>query len=119
MSLKNGTTISVHNSLARRFAIILENDDTIRSYKTNIPLLELSKWIDKTGIRPAYMDTEWTSDFMIEYNDGMCEVVEVEDAESLEKKATVEKLEISRRYWKANNINSWKIVIYEKGDTAW
>ena len=37
-------------------------------------------------------------------------IAEVETRENLEKKASIEQLEISRRYWKGQ-VDDWKIVM--------
>lgn len=70
-SAKNQTTLCVHTPQARRYAKLLEEDTRIRSYEVNHPLD--ATWIariDRVGIRGAYLQTQWTTDFVITDQDG-------------------------------------------------
>ncbi len=62
-------------------------------------------------IRKEYFSQEWTSDFVIQAADGRNSVREFIDERELTKKAVMEKLELSRRYWSILDITDWKLVI--------
>ena len=53
----------------------------------------------------------WYSDFLIQYNDGSLTVRELLDKNKINYLKELRKLEFSRRYWKQQNINDWKIVL--------
>ena len=111
-SAKNQTTLCVHTPQARRYAKLLEEDTRIRSYEVNHPLD--AAWIariDRVGIRGAYLQTQWTTDFVITDQDGGEAVREIVTADLLEKPAEIEKLELSHRYWKARGIEDWRLVL--------
>lgn len=52
-----------------------------------------------------------SSDFYIRHADGTAAVRELVSAADLTKRAEVEKLELSRRYWAALGVSDWKVVI--------
>ena len=111
-SAKNQTTLCVHTPQARRYAKLLEEDTRIRSYEVNHPLD--AAWIariDRVGIRGAYLQTQWTTDFVITDQDGGETVREIVTVDLLEKHAEIEKLELSRRYWKARDVEDWRLVL--------
>lgn len=111
-SAKNQATLCVHTPQARRYAKLLEEDTRIRSYEVNHPLD--AAWIariDRVGIRGAYLQTQWTTDFVITDQDGGEAVREIVTADLLGKHAEIEKLELSRRYWKARDVEDWRLVL--------
>ena len=110
MSKKNGKVIMVHNVIARQVARLLEIDDRVERYETDVPLEALMERVDPIGIRDTYLEMEWKTDFVIFLEDSRTVVIEVETRANLEKKSVIEKLEISRRYWKGN-ADDWKIVM--------
>lgn len=110
MSKKNGRVIMVHSVIAREVARLLEIDERVDHYDTDVPLEKVAEKIDATGIRDAYLTIGWKTDFMIYLIDERIVIVEVETRENLEKKASIEQLEISRRYWKGQ-ADDWKIVM--------
>lgn len=110
MSKKNGKVIMVHSVIAREVARLLEIDDRVKHYDTDVPLEKVVEKIDTTGLRDAYLTIGWKTDFAIHLVEERVVIVEVETRENLEKKASVEKLEISRRYWKGQ-ADEWKIVM--------
>ncbi len=83
------------------------------SYEAGVPLsVERYPNIDRIGIRPAYCETEWTSDFLLRYADGRTGVRELVTAVGqLEKRAILERLEFSRRYWSVLDVSDWKVVV--------
>lgn len=110
MSKKNGKVIMVHSVIAREVARLLENDDRVEHYDTDVPLEKVAEKIDTTGLRDTYLTIGWKTDFAIHLADERVVIIEVETRENLQKKASVEKLEISRRYWKGQ-VDDWKIVM--------
>ena len=51
------------------------------------------------------------SDFLIHFADGRKGIRELVAADGLRRKNIVEKLEFSRRYWAATDIDNWKVVL--------
>lgn len=118
-SLKNGCVVTVHNARARKVALLFESDENVIRYQTDVPVKYVDGCIDTKGIRPAFLDDRWRSDFLVEKTDGSKEVYEVTSKSFLERRATVEKYELSRRYWEAQNINKWSLYIVAEEETQW
>ena len=105
-SNKNGTVFCTHTEYAREYARLLEMDAEVISYEVGVELdLEKYSYIQGTDIRKDYMDGLWMSDFLIHYADGKKGVREIVTEEMLEKRAVIEKLEFSRRYWSLGYVN--------------
>ena len=68
--------------------------------------------ISHAGIRPDYLLTGWATDFVLRYADGRKGVRELIQRQQLKKKAYVERLELSRRYWAATD-TEWMVVIVD------
>lgn len=118
-STKNKQIVSVNSEHAKKFAMQLENDNGIERYDTNVPLTSLKEKIDTTGFRNSTLSETWLSDFMVVKSGTPC-IIEVVDEEQLEKKRLcAERLELSRRFWKAVGMPQWKVVILKRGETAW
>lgn len=117
-SEKNGAMVMVHTQFARDYAKFLETRDDIASYEAGYPLeTERFVHVSPVGIRPSYFQSKWVSDFMICCADGSCGIRELVTEAQLSKRAVVEKLELSRRYWAGRDIADWKIVVMgEKGE---
>lgn len=83
-------------------------------YETGV-LLDASQMdhVSRVDIRSSYFETAWASDFLITLADGRKEIREVISAEQLRKRAVVEQLELSRRYWGALDVSGWKVVVME------
>lgn len=111
-SEKNQAMICVHSRRARDFVRWLEQQPWVKSYQTCVPL-ELDKFqhINPIGIRKEYLQTPWTTDFLIQTADGRKTVREFVDARDFVKKAVIEKLELSRRYWAVLDDSDWKLII--------
>lgn len=111
-SEKGGIIIKVHSKQARDYAKWLEGETWVESYEAACPW-DMTRYphIDRIGIRPAYFETEWASDFLLHYADGRVGVRELVTAKQLQKKADLEKLELSRRYWAALDVSDWKVVV--------
>lgn len=111
-SQKNQKMMCVHSRQARDYAKQLEEMGNVKSYETCVPL-DMGRFIhvQPVDIRPDYLQKEWTTDFLLEDRDGHKSVREVVLASSLKKRAMVERLELSRRYWATMNIKDWNVVL--------
>lgn len=118
-SQKNKKVMTVRSEYAKQYALQLENDESVVGYETSIPVDSPQDKIDLTGFRRNAVTGDWLSDFMVIYSNTQT-IVEVVDEEQLEKKRSCsERLELSRRYWKAVGMLNWKIVVMKRGETAW
>ena len=116
-SEKNGRVMCVHSAAERAYAKELEEDDQVLSYETGVALdLERYTYVNPLDIRKDYFKVEWASDFVVYFENGTVGVRELVQMEGLTKRAEMEKLEFSRRYWSLENVASWKVVIMEKGE---
>lgn len=111
-SEKNGGLLLVHTEAARAYAKYLENRSNIASYEPCKPL-DVSRLalLPRIDIRGEYFKVEWESDFALAYVDGTRGIREIVKASDLTRRAEVEKLELSRRYWASMGVMDWKIVI--------
>ena len=114
---KNGIVVCVHSREAREYARYLEAAADVASYEAGT-VLDPDKYpfINSIGIRKEYFDTQWTSDFVIHFTDGRTGIRELTNKDGLSKRAAIEKLEFSRRYWSPTKVAEWKIVVMEKGE---
>ena len=111
-SAKNGGMVTVHSEAARAYSKYLEERSDVMSYEACKPLdVNRLDTLQKTDIRGEYFQERWSSDFYIRHADGTAAVRELVSAADLTKRAEVEKLELSRRYWAALGVNNWKVVI--------
>lgn len=111
-SNKNNSMICVHNRWAKDFAKNLEEWSWVESYEVCVPLNSNHfPHISPVDIRSGYFSEIWTSDFLIHCTDGRKEIRELVQVEQLKRRATIEKLELSRRYWATVDTDSWKIVL--------
>ena len=113
-SEKNDTMLCVHTSLERDYAKWLEEQPWVERYVTGV-LLDASQMdhVSRVDIRSSYFDTSWASDFMVTLADGRKEIREIISSGQLRKRAVVEQLELSRRYWSALDVSDWKVVVME------
>ena len=85
-------------------------------YLTNT-LFDIKRYnLDIQYIRKEYFQIQWTSDFVIRYQDGSFGVREIIRKAALANRATCERLELSRRYWTFRGCENWKVVIVEGGE---
>ena len=111
-SAKNGGMVTVHSEAARAYSRYLEERQEITAYEACKPLdVNRLDAIQKTDIRGEYFRERWVSDFYLQFNDGTAAVRELVSAADLTKRAEVEKLELSRRYWAALGVVDWMVVI--------
>ncbi|MPM02785.1 hypothetical protein SDC9_49040 [bioreactor metagenome] len=119
-SKKNNALIIVHTQKAHDYAKRLEQDETVAGYRA-CELLLPNKF---EGVSPTYIRKEyfpkadgsganWETDFLIEYTDGRRGIREIVYKAEFTPTA-VQLLELSRRYWVAQGIDDWKIVLFAK-----
>lgn len=112
-SPKNNEIVCLHSKWARNYAKWLEEQPWVKSYDTGCPLeVGIIGRISRAGIRTDYLQTGWATDFVIRYTDGHKGARELILKEQLKKKACVERLELSRRYWAATD-TEWMVVIVD------
>ncbi len=114
-SNKNQRIVIVHSEGARAFSKYLEDREEVESYEVGKVLDEgRLKTVSCVDIRGEYIKQEWSSDFVLKYKDGITGVREIIRPSDLEKRAEVEKLELSRRYWAMLGVVDWKVVVVGK-----
>lgn len=112
-SAKNGDIVVIHSKWARDYAKWLETQPWVQNYEASCPLeVGIMGRISRSGIRTDYLQTGWATDFVIRHADGRKVVRELVLKEQLKKKACVERLELSRRYWAATD-TEWMVVIVD------
>ncbi len=116
-SEKNQKIICVHSREAREYARILESEADVIAYEACQSLArERYQFVSLIDIRKDYFEVEWTTDFVLHFADGSIGIREVITEAMLAKRANIEKLEFSRRYWSGSEyVRDWKIVLMEKG----
>lgn len=111
VSKKDGQKKIVNNDPEFKFAKQLEEDESVSCYCSSVQLENWFERISLSGIRKAYRETDWLSSFLVEYTDGSKAVFEIVRSYALKKRANIEKLEISRRYWTAVGVDKWQVVV--------
>lgn len=116
-SEKNQKVICVHSRETREYARILESDELVVSYEACYKLdMERYQFVSPLDIRKDYFDVEWATDFVLHFTDGSIGIREIVTEAMLAKRANIEKLEFSRRYWSSSeSVKDWKTVLMEKG----
>ena len=115
-SEKNGRMVCLHFPAARDYAKYLEEQSWVVSYEAGTPLSgDLHCHVSSVGIRNLYFKTSWESDFLLHFADGRRGIRELVREDSLQKASTAERLEFSRRYWAATDIDEWKVVLVQGG----
>ena len=108
---KNNQIICIHSKWARDYAKHLEQQPWVQSYQAVVPLEpDYMQYVSPVDIRSLYFQSEWATDFLIVFADGRKGVRELVHRADLTKRAVVERLELSRRYWVARDIDEWKVV---------
>ena len=111
---KNNQVICIHSKRARDYAKYLEQQPWIQSYQAVVPLEpDYIQHVFPVDIRSLYFKSEWATDFLIRFVDGRKGVRELVHREDLTKRAMVERLELSRRYWAVRDIDEWKVVLVD------
>ena len=110
-SKKNEAMVIVHSKEARAYTKYLEDMEHVSSYVAGKAIDPVRlQMISKLDIRGDYFKQSWESDFYVLFDDGTVAVRELTTAEALSKRAEIEKLELSRRYWSSAGVTNWKIV---------
>ena len=118
-SQKSNQMMCVHSERAREHARRLEEDGGVESYEVNVQLnIDQYPYLSAVDIRASYFQTQWTSDFMVRYQDGRREIQEIVNVEDLKKRAVIEKLELSRRYWELMQVSKWCVVLESGGEVG-
>lgn len=114
-SQKNNELVVVHSKEARAYTKYLESMENVISYVAG-KIIDLTRlqMVSKVDIRGDYFKQQWESDFYIVFDDGTIAVRELAGKDTLEKRADIEKLELSRRYWNNVGVTDWKIVWMEE-----
>ena len=113
-SSKNDKIICIHSKWARDYAKYLEQQPWVQSYQAVVPLEpDYMQYVSPIDIRSLYFKSEWATDFLIRFVDGRKGVRELVHKEDLTKRAIVERLELSRRYWAVRDIDEWKVVLVD------
>lgn len=111
-SIKNNEVMEVHSDLALRYARILEDNYEIVRYQCDVSLnASKYKFIDSIGIKKSYFENDWISHFKIWWKNGTVSVREIVMQHDINRPSTIQKLELSRRYWEQEGITDWKIVL--------
>ena len=114
-SEKNQTMIVVHSEEARAYSKYLEDWEEVESYEVNKRLDEgRLRSVPRVDIRADFLKQEWTTDFYLRFRDGTVGIREIVQQTALQKRAEVEKLELSRRYWTLMGVKDWKVVVLGK-----
>ena len=111
-SSKNDQIICIHSKWARDYAKYLEQQPWVQTYQAAVPLEpDYMQHISPVDIRSLYFQSEWATDFLLTFADGRKGVRELVHRDDLTKRAMVERLELSRRYWAVRDIDEWKVVL--------
>ena len=112
-SAKNNDIVCLHSKWARDYAKWLETQPCVQNYEAGCPMdADIMGRISRAGIRTDYLQAGWATDFVLQYADGHKGVRELVQQQQLKKKAYVERLELSRRYW-ATTDTEWMVVIVD------
>ena len=110
-SKKNEAMVIVHSKEAKAYTKYLEDMEHVSSYVAGKPIDPVRlQMLSKLDIRGDYFKQNWESDFYVLFDDGTVAVRELATAEALSKRAGIEKLELSRRYWSSVGVTNWKII---------
>lgn len=110
-SKKNEAMVIVHSKEARAYTKYLEDMEHVSSYVAGKEIDPVRlQMISKLDIRGDYFKQNWESDFYVLFDDGTVAVRELTTAEAFSKRAEIEKLELSRRYWSSAGVTNWKVV---------
>lgn len=115
---KNKAAFVVCSERMKHYASLLEDDRRVTAYRVHEAFdMSALPSVDSIDIRAEYLDADasaWATDFWIEFDNGTYAIRELVDIASLRRRADLEKLELSRRYWASRHIEDWKVVILVK-----
>lgn len=109
---KNSQMVCIHTRQAREYTRWLESQSWVESYECNVEL-DTGRYqhISPIDIRKEYFSVLWSSDFLLHYADGRTAVREIVSPQDFTRRAVMEKLEFSRRYWQALDVD-WKLLVF-------
>lgn len=116
-SEKNGKAVTLIGPAAKQTALTLEKDADIVGYVTCVELVDAGRLVESRGIRKDTLKREWVSDFLVTRMNGTTEVIEAVDADELDGlrgHVLCERLELSRRYWKTQEVDGWKVMLCKR-----
>lgn len=114
-SQKNSRLLVVNSEAAMSIASELESNSSVISYQPNWPLEgDVLSRISHVDIRASYFQKAWTTDFRLILTGGVPAIREIATLNDLSYRASLEKLELSRRYWELVGVTNWKIIIAEE-----
>ena len=105
--------VVVHLREAVDYAKRLDADANVLSYETDVPLTSWQEKTNPVGIRKAYLQSGWKSDFLIKLADGTTAVRELVKQSDLTKKAVVEQLD-EDRHKEGGNDMGWAVVVVDE-----
>lgn len=116
-SEKNAAMVIVHSSQMREYADSLETRPSVVKYEAHLPLEhEKLMHLSPIDIRKEYFAGDWMTDFLLYFSDNTTGVREIIKKDDLTKRAVIEQLELSRRYWSQLDISDWKLVVTHEED---
>ena len=90
-------------------AKVLNSEPSVYQFECNVPL-------DDTAVNDVNLPAEpYTSDFLIDYDDGHKAIREAVYHAHLSRPSLAERLDISRRYWAQHGIEDWGLIIDKEG----
>lgn len=110
-SEKNGQMVCVHSKQAREYTRWIECQSWVVSYECSVELdMQRYQYVNPVDIRKEYFSVQWCSDLLLHYADGQTAIREIVSPLDFGRRAVLEKLEFSRRYWKHLEVD-WKLLI--------
>lgn len=90
-----------YNKISEAFALVLESNSDVMSFRTNVYLENFS-------------EGEYTSDFLIVKANGEIAIRECISCDTITRPKNARLLDCSRNYWQERGINDWGIVVDER-----
>lgn len=110
---KNNGIVEVNSDAAFHMSKTLEDDEEVVRYLTNVPLdMAKYKFMEAVGIKKAYFARQWVTSFKIYRRNGSVSIRELVPQHHLNRPSSIQKLELSRRYWEQEKITDWKIILF-------
>ena len=110
---KNNGIVEVNSDAAFHMSKTLEVDEEVVQYLTNVPLdMAKYKFMEAVGIKKTYFAKQWVTSFKIYRRNGSVSIRELIPQHHLNRPSSIQKLELSRRYWEQEKITDWKIILF-------
>lgn len=91
-------------------ARMLDAEPSVCSFVCNMPV-----GVDVPADDLNLPSETYTTDFVIQYDDGHTAIREAVFRAHLNRPSLAEKLELSRRYWQGQGVSDWGIIIDKEG----